>query len=222
MPIAVVDSIHILSEFFDRYQKYMPNFNNQMAQQFNLSKITLDNLVNNLLLAQKAEEMGYFVSDKEVAESIVNAPYFQTNGKFDKDLYNRIVQFNLNTTVPKYELTVKRELLAAKLNSFLRASADVSNKEINEEYINQNEISSIEYIIFSDSNLKKEAKDKVTNSIDDTAAKAFFNKNENRVKLHYEDNIPVIKPRRAGRGHEMPRAAKRWGLPHRKLHPRPD
>ena len=77
--------------------------NNDMARQYNLSQKAMDGLIGEILVAQKAEELGYRVSDEEVSQEIMGNPYFQKNGVFDKEAYMNMVKFTLNTNVTAYE-----------------------------------------------------------------------------------------------------------------------
>lgn len=181
------------NNFFDFYQRMIPNFNNQQAQEYKLSEKALENLINTILLSQEAEELGFYVSDKEVADEILNTPYFQTNGEFDRDLYNRIVQFKMNTTVAKYEAKMKKELMAKKLNSYLDASIDVSNKEMQTEFINNNEKLTAEIVVFSERTLKAEAKDKIKAEMTDKELSEFLKENEKRIKLTYDNDTNKYK-----------------------------
>ncbi len=194
--IAVVNGESIpMSEYRSAYNNMLDYFqrmglNDEMMKKLGQdpAKKALEQLIATMLLSQEAERLGFFVSEKEVAESIVETPYFHTNGKFDKELYTKIVLYQMNSTIKQYETKVKRELLANKLKSYFDASVDISNKELEEEYIKENEKVSLEYVEFSSETLKEDAKTKMKTTIDENAAKDFAAKNEARVKAYYEDH----------------------------------
>lgn len=50
-------------------------------------KSVLDRMINDVLLEQYAESLGLRVSDDQVSQLILTMPQFQTNGKFDQDIY---------------------------------------------------------------------------------------------------------------------------------------
>lgn len=57
---------------------------------FQLPQQTLERMVQFKLLCQQAEKMGFFVSDKELADQIRSNPYFQKDGKFDAAIYSKV------------------------------------------------------------------------------------------------------------------------------------
>jgi len=191
--IAVSEYKIMYNNLYDFYQRIYPNFNNKVAKQLGLSKRAMDSLIDTVLLSQNAASLGFHVSDKEIADTIVNTKYFQTNNKFDKELYSRIVQHQFNSSIKKYEEKMRRELLAQKLRSFLDASIEVSNKEMEEDFIITNEKVAIEYITFSEETLKKEAKDNVMATLNEKAVKDFAAKEAKRIKMFYDDNTARFK-----------------------------
>ncbi|HOB72822.1 MAG TPA: SurA N-terminal domain-containing protein, partial [bacterium] len=118
------------SNMYDYYQRIFRDFNNEMAAQYKLSEKAMDGLIGEILLAQEAKSLGFKVSDEEVRKEIMETPYFQQNGAFDRDSYNKMVQFTLNTTVSDYEHKVRLQLLSRKLRSFLFQSIDISETEV--------------------------------------------------------------------------------------------
>ncbi|MFC4701870.1 SurA N-terminal domain-containing protein [Glaciecola siphonariae] len=52
----------------------------------------LDRLVNEELIAQKADELGLRVGDAQIRETIVQLPEFQIAGQFNNDVYNSALQ----------------------------------------------------------------------------------------------------------------------------------
>ncbi|WP_086982858.1 peptidylprolyl isomerase [Vibrio aphrogenes] len=50
-------------------------------------KSVLDRMINDVLIEQYAKSLGLRVSDDQVSQLILTMPQFQTNGKFDQDIY---------------------------------------------------------------------------------------------------------------------------------------
>jgi len=177
------------SNLFDYYQRIFRDFNNEMAVQYKLSEKALDGLIGEILIAQEAKNLGFRVSDEEIRKEIMETPYFQQNGVFDRDSYNKMVQFTLNTTVTDYENKVKLQLLSRKLRNFLFKSLDISETELKDEYILANEKADLFVVTFQESSLKSEAKEKVIASIPDDEAQKYLEANLSKVKLTFEDNV---------------------------------
>ncbi len=103
-----------------------------------------DNLVQEILFRQEIERLGITATDEEVVFHLKNNPpaflqtnpSFQTDGVFDKSLYDQAInnpqgnewvpveQFMKNTFIPNY-----------KLQQMIMSSASVSEEEVREEYI---------------------------------------------------------------------------------------
>ena len=177
------------SNLFDYYQRIFKDFNNEMAVQYKLSEKALDGLIGEILIAQESKNLGFRVSDEEIRKEIMETPYFQQNGVFDRDSYNKMVQFTLNTTVTDYENKVRLQLLSRKLRNFLFKSLDISTTELKDEYILSNEKADLFVVTFQESALKSEAKEKVISSIPDDEAQKYLEANLSKVKLTFEDNV---------------------------------
>ena len=52
----------------------------------------IDNFIRRELLLQRADELGYRVSDRELAEAIAAIPALQVDGKFDRDRYAALLR----------------------------------------------------------------------------------------------------------------------------------
>lgn len=178
----------IYGNLYEYYQRMIPNFTEEQAKKFNLQDQAFNELVIQYLLAEKAEEMGFHVGDKEVGKAIVENRVFQKDGKFDKELYNRIVQFQFKSTIKNFEEKVKRQLLADNISKFLRESVDVSEKELQDEFVKRTETADLSFITFSKKSVSPEAKARVEKEITDSAVTAFLGKNAERVKKYFDDH----------------------------------
>ncbi|HNW15461.1 MAG TPA: SurA N-terminal domain-containing protein [bacterium] len=177
------------SNMYDYYQRIFRDFNNEMAAQYKLSEKAMDGLIGEILLAQEAKSLGFKVSDEEVRKEIMETPYFQQNGAFDRDSYNKMVQFTLNTTVSDYEHKVRLQLLSRKLRSFLFQSIDISETEVLDEFTSSDE--KMDAFVYSilESSLKDEIKNKIKDEISDDEVKTFLEADLTKVKLTFEDNV---------------------------------
>lgn len=60
------------------------------VQQFRRS--VLDRMVNDVLIEQRAKELGLRISDEQIRNAIVSMPEFQRDGKFDNEIYNTLLR----------------------------------------------------------------------------------------------------------------------------------
>lgn len=178
----------VFNNYYDFYQRMIPEFNAQKAKEMNLSKSALDSLVEVMLLAQKAEDLGFAVTDEEIRREITETPYFQKGEVFDRDQYTRFVQFQMGMTIAAYEEKVRRDLFAEKLRRFLTDSADVSESEISREFINNNESIDAQFLVISESRMKPEAREKIAQSVEEKDIADLLAKDEARAKSFLADN----------------------------------
>ncbi|MGI9553987.1 MAG: SurA N-terminal domain-containing protein [Thermodesulfobacteriota bacterium] len=132
----------------------------------------LQQLVEAKLLAQKASELGFFISNDELSESIRTNPGFQIDGKFiGLEAYRNAIRQSLNMSVGDFEKGYKEELLVQKIVALINSSAKLTDDELYNLYKVQNENISLYYITFN-------AED-FTNSA---------SVSENEIQEHYNNN----------------------------------
>ncbi len=187
--ITIAEFRYAYNNLYNYHARFFKEFNNEMAIQYKLPEKALDGLIAQILMADKADSLGFEVSDQEVRDRIVNDPSFQKNGTFDRDAYNKLVQFNLNSTVAEYENKIKGEILAGKLRKYLFHTVDVAEIEVEDDYIDTNEKIDAWAYTFQTSALKKEAKEKLTEAVKPEEVAEYLKKNENEVKLTFQDNV---------------------------------
>jgi len=94
----------------------------------NLKGIVLDKLVEDELLLVAARKAGITVTDSELQESIVNNPNFQSNGLFDKRVYENTLRLNrINPAL--YEESKREELLRDKMRHLIEGTVELSPDE---------------------------------------------------------------------------------------------
>lgn len=183
---------------YDYYARYFPNFNEKMAREQGLGKNTMERLVGLLLLAQKAESMGFLVSDSEIAEVIKNNPSFQKEGVFDMKLYRRAVQFQINASVKQYEERLTRQLLAQRVVNLLGVSAGVSNTEVKDEYTDINENLKAEFVLFARGKIAAAGRERLTATIEQKEVIAFLAKEKEQVKKYYDNHADEFSTKAEG------------------------
>ena len=108
-------------------------FNEAMVEQMNLRDMALNNLINQELLLQEARRINLGVSSDELQESIRAIPYFQRDGRFNKDQYLRVVR-SIRMTPSQFEAGKRDELLIGKLEEFIRGNVKISEEELWNRY----------------------------------------------------------------------------------------
>ncbi|MCK4248488.1 MAG: peptidyl-prolyl cis-trans isomerase [Candidatus Omnitrophica bacterium] len=111
-----------------------------------------------LILIRDARKKGFKVKDEDVVDYIAGLPFFQTEGKFDNELYKaRLELIFLNTPVNVFEKQIREFLFINKLYQLITKSAAVTEEEIKQAFQADNEKIKIEYILFPDEKYKDQA-----------------------------------------------------------------
>jgi peptidyl-prolyl cis-trans isomerase D len=136
-----------------------------LLKQLNLKEQVLNNLINQRILLGKAEEMGIQVTDQEIAASIQASPFFQENGAFSSQAY-RTVLAQSRMTPSVFEKRQREALLIQKLQDLIQDSTKVTDEEIQEDYLYNNEKVVAEYVLirFEDHRPDKDPSEEVLQS----------------------------------------------------------
>jgi peptidyl-prolyl cis-trans isomerase D len=159
---ATVDGTKIsLDEFQKSYyrtrgmyeQIYGRSLTPEMEKQMGIKKLTIDGLIDNLLIRKEAKRMGLKVSKDELAAEIARVPAFQKNGAFDFNQYQQTLKVN-RMTPQAFEDAQEEELLVQKARDKKKATATVSDQEVLEAFKKQNDKINLEYVSFSPADVK--------------------------------------------------------------------
>ena len=170
-----------------------------------LPELVLDGLIDRTLLAREARKVGFDVGQDEVMTRFVNegiillslgvgAPpmlpqgeipvsFTDKEGAFNKDLAERYIQNGLRRSVGEFADAQVDEYLAAQMRELIASSVNVSEAEVWDDYVRENDNAKIKYIRFSPAYYVKE---KPTTS--EAALTAWISGNEERLAAEYEAN----------------------------------
>ena len=110
--------------------------------------LTLMRMVRTVVLAQEAARYGFGVTDDEVMEAIIKSPGFNLNGDFIGTEEYKARLKRLGTTPEDYELEIRRTLLSQKLEAFITSAVAVSDKEVEQAFLEQHNQAKIRYVSF--------------------------------------------------------------------------
>ncbi|HIP42374.1 MAG TPA: hypothetical protein EYG91_00320 [Aquifex aeolicus] len=94
-----------------------------------VKRLVLNSLITREVLYQKAKELGWFVSDEEIIESIKNNKLFKEEGKFSLKKYKEVLN-RFNLTPEEYEEILRKSLMALKVMNFINYGVYVLPDEI--------------------------------------------------------------------------------------------
>lgn len=125
------DTYERLYDFYKRI--YQGRLDEEFIKSLDLKKKAIDEIIQKRLLIQEAEEIGLGVTEEELRNYIMNYPGFQKDGKFDRDLYLRILKIN-RLTPEGFESIERENLIVEKMKRLLWDSTVVTEEEVKELY----------------------------------------------------------------------------------------
>lgn len=106
----------------------------------------LDEYITRELLVQRANDSGYRVSDRELAETLTQIPALQVDGVFSRDRYAALLR-QQGRTEPQFEQEFRRELETAQLRNAIALSAFVTPSELRRRIELQGETRDVAYAV---------------------------------------------------------------------------
>ncbi len=134
--ITIAEFQKTYSDLYNQYaQMFQGNFDKEKAKAFGLEKQALSRLVDQALILNFAKDYDVYVSDEELAQAISKLPYFQTNGKFDKNLYKEVLSRN-NLKIKDFEEGMRKELTIEKILNLLPTVTSQNENKIGDTVFN--------------------------------------------------------------------------------------
>jgi len=142
--VAKVGGEVITADEWNRaYQNIYSNYKDLLKGQLNdsftksLKAQALQELIVGKLLVQEAERVGLRISDEELQNAIMKIPSFTNNGKFDKRIYDRILD-QVNMKPAAFEAGQREFLLRQKLEQVVKDGVAVTDSELSAAYRQKN------------------------------------------------------------------------------------
>ena len=134
------------SNLYNLYQSiYQENFNATLEEQLNLPRQALQQLIEEMLLVQEAEQLGLEVSKEELVASIAGFEAFQVNGQFNRDRYLQVLNYQ-RMTPEQFENAQRRQILTQKVRERLQQGISVSEQELREAFHEENDTVNLDYV----------------------------------------------------------------------------
>ena len=116
-----------------------PSFSDKMIEELHLKEKVMDDLISRVLMSQEGAKLGLTVHDEELREAIESIPSFQANGQFDQRNYERFLRIT-RMSAEEFERSQRESLQLAKVVNLIRWNGGkVSEEEILETYLFENE-----------------------------------------------------------------------------------
>src|SRR3989338_4303486 len=133
------------NKLYEFYKKQQANIKEDILAPI-IKRNALDSIIMRKLQLSIANQEGLRVTNDELIDDIQRIDIFKKNGRFDKDMYIRVLGAN-RINPAQYEESVKEDLLIKKLENFIKDGVKVSRQEVIDAYTRQNEKVNIDYIM---------------------------------------------------------------------------
>ncbi len=191
--VAKVNGEKILFETFrdvyahtlDRYRQMFGGTIPDFIKTEDIKKQVIQDLIDKVLIRQKADELGIMVSDQEVQAAILRVPAFQKDGVFNQEIYQRTLQ-RARLTPASFESQVKEELLLNRVRSLLAAGLDVPENEIRDRYSFMNQEIDLSYVVIDPNMCKSSVK------ITDKDLESWYEKHKEEYRTEPQERIRYL------------------------------
>ncbi len=109
-------------------KRFGPQFE-AIAKFLNLKQRALSTLVDRVLMTQSAQAMGLAVTNTELAAHIAAIPAFQLRGRFNEQIYRRVLARN-RMTPQSFEDSQRTQLLFNKLSTLMIGAVQVTDQQV--------------------------------------------------------------------------------------------
>ena len=175
------------SNLVDFYRQQFKNqFSDEMIKKLDLKTQALEALVQKKLLLQEAEKQNLRISDTELISHIQGLQIFQNDKKFSEKSYRNYLQFQ-RVTPGEFEDNQRENLILNKLEKLFRTSAKVSQSEIKEAFIIEEEKAKLDYVRFNNDHFQVE-KTFTEQEIND-----FFQANKKQFEIPPQIQVEYLK-----------------------------
>lgn len=139
------------SEKFNNYRQYMMNMSRGQLdgayfERKEIKRQVLDSMIDQQLLLAANEKLGIVVTDQQVQQDIRSTAAFQTEGKFDANIYKAMLS-NSRRTPLTYQEEVRNDLAVKALPEQIAATAVVTATDIDAYIKLRDETRDIDYVL---------------------------------------------------------------------------
>ena len=156
-----------------------------------------DELVNSRLIEQKMDELGITVTDAELLDMVygdnpdpvIVQNFSRADGSIDRASINQVMtdpDFSQQAIALDLQLRQKRR--QEKLTNFIAAGVQVTNDQIEEEYLKQNSFADVNYIRFPYGDISDE---EIT--VNDSDIRDYYNNNKEQYKREENYRASIVR-----------------------------
>ena len=154
-----------------------PSFSEKMIEELRLKEKVLDDLVSKVLILQEGKRLGLDVQDEDLRRNIESIPSFQVNGQFDPRVYERFLRLN-RMSAGDFEQMQRESLLLSKVVNLIRLNGGkVSEDEVLETYLFENERINLTFLKVNPEAFKGQV------SVNEVEMKDYYQKHQEEFRI---------------------------------------
>ncbi|HEY6003775.1 MAG TPA: SurA N-terminal domain-containing protein [Anaeromyxobacter sp.] len=181
--IPVAEWARMYDRLYQSYrQQFGEAFTREVAERSGLPQQAMEMLVNQELIVQEARRRGLVVTSEELTKDIQSMPSFQENGQYKHDLYLDWARQSFGSE-RKFETLRKDDLLRQKMMAALHETVKIPDAEVREVWQAEADKVGLVFVRFPLAAAEAEVA-----KPSEAEAKAFAQKEAERVKKFYEEN----------------------------------
>jgi len=148
-PITIKEYQQAYKAIIDQLRmRFGENLNDDIIKALNVKQQAIDSIIDQKLILMEADKLEISISDKELQNSLLSIKAFQRDGKFDLDLYKKVLSLNsLNPEI--FEQNQINALRQQKIRNLVLSAVNVSDLEAENWYLYQNTKTAVNYLRFS-------------------------------------------------------------------------
>jgi len=164
---------------------YKNQFSDEMIEKLGLKQKVLEEMMDREVLLQEADRRHIVVTPEEVQKAIFATPMFQENGVFSERLYQRALSY-FNLSAADYEREKERELVLKNLQEIITQTAVVSEKEVRDMFLLQNEKVKIAYVTVEPGSVKEAP------AVSEDEIKEYYEKHKEEYKIPEQVKVQYV------------------------------
>ncbi len=146
-PVAVVGDREILEKDVNRaYENLVARLGSSDYDERQVRHEALEQLINDELITQNARAHNLTVSDADIVAYVQTQPFFQTEGKFDKEKLKTVLAAQ-GMSSPQFTAQVAKQLVDEQYVRGISETALVTKQQLEDFYRLRNQERQIEYFI---------------------------------------------------------------------------
>ncbi len=131
--VAQIEDDNILLEEYYRaydseYNRLRDQYTDDEIEKMNIPDRVINALIDRRVILIAAENAGITVTEKELQDTIMRTPYFQRDGVFDVNVYERRLKIN-RISPQNFENSMKSDLISAKMTALIGETVELSSEE---------------------------------------------------------------------------------------------